>query len=122
MKIELSNNGHTKEWKPLKELAASFAQMEEGPFGKDYHILAFDGKSEISNLLIKFDKSSELEFYFHSNILYISIESEKFMYIVKMFKETLKEFTEQIKKDKKIVIATLGSNQIEKMFLYDIIM
>jgi len=122
MKIELSESGHCKEWKPIKELAVSFAQMEDGQFGKDYHFLIFDSQSDISNLLSKFDKSSELEFYFYKNIFYISIESEPFLYFIEMFEDDLQGFREQIYKEKKIVIATLKNNDIEKMFLYDIIM
>lgn len=122
MKIELSDNGHTKEWKPLKGLSASFAQMEDGPFGKGYFIIGTSVNDTMAKLLNKFDSTSELEFYFHSNILYMSIESEPFMYIIEMFEEDLNQFVEQIKKEKKIIIATLGDNQVEKLFSNNIIM
>ncbi len=96
--------------------------MEDGPFGKGYFIVGTPKNDTMANLLYKFDGTKELEFYFHSNILYMSIESEPFMYIIKMFEENLKQFAEQIKKDKKIIIATLGDNQFEKLFSNNIIM
>lgn len=116
MKIELSENGHSKEWKPLKGLTASFAQMEDGPFSKGYFIIGTPKNDTMAKLLNKFDGTKELEFYFHNKILYMSVESEPFMYTIEMFEENLKQFVEQIKKDKKIIIATLGDNQVEKLF------
>ena len=44
------------------------------------------------------------------------------MYIIEMFEENLKQFAEQIKKDKKIIIAILGDNQVEELFSNNIIM
>lgn len=122
MKIALSENGHNKEWKPLKELAVSFAQMEDGPFGKDYYFLIFDGKSEIAKLLEKFDSTPELEFYFFKNIFYISIESEPYLYMVEVFDDDLEILRKQLNKEKKVIIAINDNEKIESTFLYDIIM
>ena len=117
----MSNSGHWKEFKPLKELAVTFARMEDGPFGKDYSLIAFERDEEISSLIIKFDSTKELEFYFLNKILYIIIDSEPFFYTVEMFDEDLENFCNQINKDKKILIGIMGENTIEKMFLNDII-
>lgn len=122
MKITLSENGHSKEWKPLKELNVSFAQMEDGPFGKNYYFLIFDIESDISKLLEKFDESKELEFYFFKNIFYISIESEPFLYMIEVFDKDLEVFKQQLNKDKKVLIALGNNDKIESTFLYDIIM
>ena len=122
MKIELSENGHSKEWKPLKGLAVSFAQMEDGPFGKDYYFLIFDGESEIAKLLEKFDSTPELEFYFFKNIFYISIDSAPYLYMIEVFDDDLENLRKQLNKEKKIVIAINDNEKIESIFLYDIIM
>ena len=123
MKVCLSENGHSKEFKPLEELEVSFGKMDNTPLGANYHHLGFESNEKISKLLDKFDESNELELYFFKNILYIIIESEPVFYIVEMDDEDLIDFCEQIKKDKKLIIATYTNrNKIENLFLYDIIM
>lgn len=121
MRIELSESGHSKEWKPLKGLSASFAQMEDGPFGKGYFIIGTPKNELLASLLKKYDNTKELEFYFFNNILFMSIDSEPFIYTIEMFDENLSKFSEQIKKDKKILVAILGENKVETLFLNNII-
>lgn len=122
MRVCLSENGHSKEFKPLKELAVSFAQMSDSPFGKNYNFIGFNSNDKISLLLERFDESEELEFYFFKNILYIIIESEPVFYIIEIGDEDLADLSNQIRKNKKILIAIMSVNKIEQMFLFNIIM
>lgn len=120
MQIILSEKGHSKTWKPLKGIPVTFAKMEESNFGKNYYFLLFNKSDNISQLLNKFDNNEELEFYFFKNILYISIESDCFLYIIEIFDNDWEVFREQIKKDKKILVGIENGEFIENKFIYDV--
>lgn len=120
MKIELSENGHFKEWKSIKQLEVNFAQMEGGVFENGYHFFLFDSESEIVSILEKHNNTPELEVYFYKNIVYISVESEPYLYYLEMFEEDLQSFRSQIIKDKKVLVASLKERKIENIFSYDV--